>query len=269
MRLALAFALGAAVLVAAVSISVVPVSKAVVEERLRAYSTDPSERRNGLRRLFEAAGCASDNLTEQAVKHQRLGNVICTLQGLTDSKIVVGAHYDHHPNGAGVIDNWSGASLLASLYQSLGGRPRKHTFLFVGFTAEEKGLIGSEFFARSLAKHERSNFKAIVNLDCLGLSSTKVWVSRSDPELVGMLGAAANVMKLPLAGVNVEKIGSSDGQPFRSRKMRTVDIHSLTQQTLGILHSPQDGFLAVRMDDYYDTYRLVAGYLAYLDLKLE
>jgi len=268
-RLALSVALGTAALFAADSFAFVPVPKAVVEERVQAYSTKPSERRDGLRRLFEAAGCVPPSLTEQAVKYERLGNVICTLSGLTDSKIVVGAHYDHHRGGAGVIDNWSGASLLASLYQSLAGRPRKHTILFIGFTAEEVGLRGSGFFVRTLTKDERANFRAVVNLDSLGLSSTKVWASRSDAELARALYAVAETMGLPVAGVNMEQVGSGDGQSFRLRKIPIIDIHSVTQQTLRILHSPQDGLPAIRSDDYYDTYRLIAGYLAYLDLKLE
>ncbi len=269
MRLALPAALGAAALFAADSFVFVPVPKTVVEERVRAYSTKPLERRDGLRRLFEAAGCVPPSLTEQAVKHERLGNVVCTLPGLTDSKIVVGAHYDHHRSGAGVIDNWSGASLLASLYQSFAGRPRKHTILFIGFTAEEAGLRGSDYFVRTLTKDERANFRAVVNLDSLGLSSTKVWASRSDAELVRALYVVAKSMELPVAGVNVERVGSSDGQSFRLRKMPGIDIHSVTQETLRTLHSPDDRLPAIRADDYYDTYRLVAGYLAYLDLKLD
>ena len=217
-RLALSAALGAAAVLAADSFVFVPVPKAVVEERVQAYSKKPVERRDGLRRLFEAAGCVPPSLTEQAVKHERLGNVICTLPGLTDSKIVVGAHYDHLQVGSGVIDNWSGASLLASLYQSLTSRPRKHTILFIGFTAEEVGLRGSDFFARTLTKEERANFRAVVNLDSLGLSSTKVWASRSDAELVHTLSVVAKAMELPVAD---------------------------------------------------DTYRLIAGYIDYLDLKLD
>ena len=34
-----------------------------------------------------------------------------------------------------------GASLLPSLFQALKDAPRKHTFTFVGFTNEEKGLL--------------------------------------------------------------------------------------------------------------------------------
>jgi hypothetical protein len=47
-----------------------------------------------------------------------------------------------------------------------------------------------------------------------------------------------------------------------------VTIHSVTQDTLRILHSPRDRFSAIHLDDYYDTYRLISAYLAYLDQVL-
>ncbi len=45
-------------------------------------------------------------------------------------------------------------------------------------------------------------------------------------------------------------------------------LHSVTQDRFGILHSSLDDLAAVRLNDYYDTYRLLAAYLAYLDTAL-
>jgi hypothetical protein len=49
-----------------------------------------------------------------------------------------------------------------------------------------------------------------------------------------------------------------------------ITIHSLTQQTFdaGSIHTAKDKFSAMRLDDYYQTYRLLSAYLAYLDLFL-
>jgi hypothetical protein len=46
-------------------------------------------------------------------------------------------------------------------------------------------------------------------------------------------------------------------------------IHSVTSTTLPILHSTRDSLDVIRMDDYYDSYRLVVACLAYLDPFLE
>jgi hypothetical protein len=63
----------------------------------------------------------------------------------------------------------------------------------------------------------------------------------------------------------VEKVGTTDSDPFRDAKIPVLTIHSVTQDTFHILHTADDNFSAIKMDDYYDTYCLVALYLSYLD----
>ena len=48
----------------------------------------------------------------------------------------------HEENGEGVVDNWNGASLLPSLFESLESQALRHTFRFIGFAEEETGLSG-------------------------------------------------------------------------------------------------------------------------------
>ena len=47
-------------------------------------------------------------------------------------------HFDHVSAGDGVVDNWSGASFLPSLYPAVKNEPPKHTYIFIGFTDEEQ-----------------------------------------------------------------------------------------------------------------------------------
>jgi hypothetical protein len=107
----------------------------------------------------------------------------------------------------------------------------------------------------------------MVNLDTLGLTSTKVWSSKSNKILTQALVYIADFLKLPLKGVNVERVGSSDSASFAARKIPVITIHSFTQESFdaGILHSPKDTLSAVGMDDYYQTYCLLAAYITYLD----
>jgi hypothetical protein len=244
------------------------VSKMVVQDRLGAYARKNVDREPAVRRLFEDAGCAGDNLTEQPVKGAKAPNLLCTLASAADSIVVVGAHFDLVESGNGVVDNWTGAALLSSLYQGLAGASRKHTYVFVAFSGEETGLYGSRAFVRQLGDR-RQHVKAMVNLDSLGLSETKVWVSHSDQTLVGWLASVAKVMDLPLAGVNVDSVGTTDSEPFRQQKIPAITLHSVTQETLTILHSKADTIEAVHFDEYYRTYRLLAAYLAVLDQKLD
>jgi hypothetical protein len=68
--------------------------------------------------------------------------------------------------------------------------------------------------------------------------------------------------------MDVDREGDDDSHPFLRQKILVITIHSITQRTLEILHSPSDRLDAIHADVYYKTYRLAALYLAYLDLKL-
>ena len=109
----------------------------------------------------------------------------------------------------------------------------------------------------------------MVNIDSVGMTSTKVWVQRADKKLLEALVRIASTMKVPLAGVNVQKVGDTDSHPFLSKKIPVIDLHAVTQNNLGLLHSGQDSPEWIQESDYYDTYRLAAFYLAYLDMVLD
>ncbi len=242
------------------------VDRATIESRIKRYGGNNAQRELTVKQMFGEAGCK--DVSEQEVKYFP-PNVICVLPGETNEIILVGGHTDRVQAGDGVVDNWSSASLLPSLFFSENIQPpRHHTFVFVGFTAEEKELVGSTFYAKHLSDADRSRIVAMVNLDTLGLGPTKVWASHADKQLLGPLVVVANAMKLPLAAFNVDGVGTTDSESFAKYKIPRITIHTITQQTWPILHSDKDNLSALKMDDYYDTYRLLAAYLAFLDSDL-
>jgi hypothetical protein len=244
-----------------------PASRQIVEARLGTYAGDNKQREATLKQMFAEAGCDEHHISEQPVKGSKLPNVICLLPGSSDRVIIVGAHFDRVSAGDGVVDNWSGASLLPSLYEAVKTEPRKHTYIFIGFTDEERGEVGSHFYVRQMAKEQVAATEAMVNMDTLGLAPTEVWASHSDKRLVAALALIAKQMNVPVTGVNVEQVGSTDAEQFAERKIPRITIHSLTQETWNahILHTPKDKLSAMRLDDYYQTYRLVAAYVVFLD----
>ncbi len=244
------------------------VKPALIEERLHRVTDKTADREQTLHELFESAGCKEAALDEEPVKRSRTPNVVCTLQGTEDGRIVVGAHYDKVSNGHGVIDNWSGASLLPSLYQGLYGKPRHLTFAFIGFTDEEKGLVGSRDYVSHLSKEDRTRIRAMVNIDSLGLSDTKIWLTRADKNLASAAAAVAHTLNLPLGVVNVDRVGESDSRPFLDARIPVIDFHSVTQETIAILHSSRDTFSALKLMEYEDSCHLLVAYLAYLDATL-
>jgi hypothetical protein len=240
-----------------------------IEDRLKQFAGSNRDRELTLKSMFQEAGCSNSRLKEQAVAKSNAPNLSCTLAGTGGDVIVVGAHFDYVPAGEGVVDNWSGASLLPSLYQSLSQKPRRHTFVFVSFTDEEKGFVGSRSYVAELGEGETKHIKAMIDIDTLGLGPTEIWVSNSDPGLVEDLFAYASEEKLRVKTMNVDGFGNSDGQSFKARHIPIITLHSVTNETLRILHTKRDNLSAMRLGDYYDSYRLIAGYLAMLDSALK
>lgn len=235
-------------------------------QRLQSAPNMNADRQKALVEMFSQVGCQP---TEQPIKRSKDANVICVLKGETEDEIVVGGHLDHVEYGDGIIDDWSGASLLPTLYESLKSGMRHHTIVFVAFNKEEIGLVGSASYVKQLSPAEKSHVKAMVNLECLGLTKTKVWLSHSDKPLLAALAAVAKAMKLEVEGVNVEKVGTADSESFAAAGIPRITLHTVTQDTLHLLHSRNDNMKAIHPDDYYENYRLVAGYLAALDMLLE
>lgn len=106
-----------------------------------------------------------------------LANVVGLLPGinpeLSAQPIVVGAHYDHLGNEGGEIhpgadDNASGVAILIETASKLARAfgPQR-PILFVAFTAEEAGLLGSRRFLQE-PPGGYSDFFAMINLDSVG-----------------------------------------------------------------------------------------------------
>ena len=85
-----------------------------------------------------------------------------------------------------------------------------------------------------------------------------MWATHSDKVLLDALGSVAFVNKLPVSAMNIEKVGSTDSESFARYQIPRITLHSVTQKTYPILHSPFDRIAIIKMDDYYTSYRLIA-----------
>jgi peptidase M28-like protein/PDZ domain-containing protein len=112
-------------------------------------------------------------------------NVIGLLPGhdpaLRNETVIVGAHYDHlglggfgslDPDSAGRVhngadDNASGAAMLIQIAARLAQSPPARTVLFIAFSGEELGLLGSAHYVRQ-PLYPLSATIAMINLDMVG-----------------------------------------------------------------------------------------------------
>lgn len=243
--------------------------ESVLEERLRMAHPKNAERYARLKGLFAESGCRGELLREQAVQSSREPNIVCTVAGTEEPrrKIIVGAHFDSI-GGDGIIDNWSGAVLLPSLFEFLKSGQRRHTFEFVAFAGEEKGLLGSRTFLNSMDRKDRERIAAVVTMDSLGLTPLKCWVKGSDRELINAGALLAASMRLEFTGVDVQKGATTDSEPFHDARIPVLSLHSVTPEKMKIINGKKDVWAAVSWKDYYDTHRFISALLVYLDRNL-
>ncbi len=112
-------------------------------------------------------------------------NVIGLLPGhdpnLRNEAVIVGAHYDHLGHGGfgsldpdstgkvhnGADDNASGAAMLVQIAKRLAQSPPARTVLFIAFSGEELGLLGSAYYVKQPI-YPLSTTIAMINLDMVG-----------------------------------------------------------------------------------------------------
>jgi Zn-dependent M28 family amino/carboxypeptidase len=139
-------------------------------------------------------GVTVDLATSNTVREVVSGNVVAKLPGrageLADQAVVVTAHFDHLGIGPerkgdtiynGAVDNASGTGamlVLARACAALNPPPRR-TIYFAAVTAEESGLLGSQW----LARHPPCPIKDLVaNVNLDGIN---IWGATKDIEMIG------------------------------------------------------------------------------------
>ena len=119
-----------------------------------------------------------------------------TETGRTDRVVVVGAHLDSVPEGAGINDNGSGSATILEIalqMAELGIEPRNQV-RFAWWGAEEPGLFGSQFYVDQLSKREVKDIAVNLNFDMVGSLNYVRFVydgDASDTESLGSSGSGA------------------------------------------------------------------------------
>jgi Zn-dependent M28 family amino/carboxypeptidase len=126
--------------------------------------------------LGDATFSATFNVRRATIQSR---NVVGMLRGTThaDETILFGTHWDHLGIGApgaagdsiynGAVDNATGVAAMLEIARTLAAAPRpQRSIVFAAWTAEEKGLLGSEYYAAN-PLYPLETTVAGINLDAL------------------------------------------------------------------------------------------------------
>lgn len=141
---------------------------------------------------------------KQEVNAVEMRNVMAKLEGTSkkDEIVMFGAHHDHlgvldpiqgDSIANGADDNASGVSGVIQIAEYFAKKKRKYprTLLFTTFTAEELGLVGSQYMASKMTDQELNNIVAFINIEMIGKPSSngkrKVFVTGYQKSNLGRL----------------------------------------------------------------------------------
>jgi len=96
-------------------------------------------------------------------------NIIVTKSGTTfpDTYLIVDGHYDTY-NGPGVNDNGSGTAIVLEVARMMADVETEYSIKFIHFTAEEIGLVGSEYYVENTVIPQDMDIRLVFNIDEVG-----------------------------------------------------------------------------------------------------
>ncbi len=231
-------------------------------------------------------GVSVRGIAEVIQKREKTANVMAMMEGsdpmLKDEYLVIGGHYDHLGYGGpgsgsrmpdtvavhnGADDNASGTAMVMELAKrlSLEKGKTKRSIIFVSFSGEEIGLLGSKYFVDH-PPVELKKIKAMFNFDMVGrfdkeknsISISGTGTSVEADSILKLLEA-----KLPFAVVHSpDGYGPSDHASFYSSN---IPVFFLTTGVHMDYHTPFDD--TEKLD--FDAEKTICDYAAAMVLAVD
>jgi len=195
-------------------------------------------------------------------------NVMGLIDNKAENTIIIGAHYDHLGFGGegslyrdsikaihnGADDNASGVSILLNLAAKLKKKNTNSNYLFMAFSGEEMGLLGSNYFVKNPTL-DINKVSYMINMDMVGRlkqdSSLAVYGTGTSPIFKQILKSHNDNFKL----VQQESgVGPSDHTSFYLADIPV--LHFFTGQHEDY-HKPGDDSDKLN----YDGMNLISNYI--------
>lgn len=190
--------------------------------------------------------------------------------------VVIGAHYDHLGRGGpgslaplskaihhGADDNASGTSAMLKIAEhysreSRAGRAPPRTLVFVAFTGEEEGLLGSSHFVNN-PPITLDKTVAMLNLDMVGrIRDNKLSVGGDGtaPSFEKILEAAKKDLPLVVKSMGKGGMGPSDHTSFSTKRIPVIFFFSGTHPDY---HRPTDVASKINYEGLEQVVKLSIG----------
>ena len=196
-------------------------------------------------------------------------NIVGYLEGndpkLKNEFVIIGAHYDHIGRikavngddiGNGANDNATGSTAVTELIKYFGkNKGNKRSILFVFFSAEEKGLLGSKHLSKKLHE-EKMNLYFMFNFEMIGVP-----MNRTDM-LMYITGFGKSNMADRINEISGEKLvgyipmqtqyqlfRASDNYPFYTEfNVPAQTVSTFDFENFDFYHQPDDEFELMKPD---------------------
>ncbi|MBU8932439.1 MAG: M28 family peptidase [candidate division Zixibacteria bacterium] len=209
-------------------------------------------------------------------------NVVGYIPTANDTTVIFGAHYDHLGWGGpgsgsrylgeepmihnGADDNGSGTAALLELARYFADRKReiKYSMLFIAFSGEEFGVLGSSHYARHMTI-DSSKVRMMINMDMIGR------LAEQDKGLAIMGTGTCPEFKIYLDSLDVTDLklalkesgmGPSDHASFYNRGIPVLNFFTGAHEDY---HKPEDDIEKLDCDGIVRVASLVADITSHFD----
>ena len=214
------------------------------------------------------AGWTAELQFEFEKVRDEVSNIIGVLEGegpLANETVVIGAHYDHlgygpfgsrRPNVRaihnGADDNATGTSAVMELARRFAQRDKKpaRRMVFIAFTAEERGIIGSNYYVENPVIPLKDTV-AMINFDMIGgLKDTGLLLGgiKTAKQFAAVVerATADGVLKINTSG----PLGGSDHSAFYRKE---IPVFFMFTGMTDLYHTPEDDFETINVEGVVKT----------------
>jgi aminopeptidase YwaD len=204
------------------------------------------------------------NVESEFIPKYTTQNVIGKLEGSTnsDSLLVVTAHYDHlgmmgkNAYFLGANDNASGTTFMLSLAKYYAKNKPKYDMIFIAFSGEEAGLLGSRAFVKN-PLIDLKKIKFLTNFDMAGTGEEGIRVVNGSifkSKFDALVRLNAQYKLLPKIDVRGE-MNRSDHYPFYEKGVPC--FYTYTQGGVKAYHDIYDVAKTLPLTEFEDYFKLM------------